>query len=639
MRNSIVARMIVVVALSLILEAGFMYFYISYTFKGFSQEQGQKTYAFVYEEQQSTLRDIVQMAYTTLERYYDQSRDVEALKRSKAEELKKIIDSVHSLITDFQARNAGRMSPEELEQGIKDLVAGVRYEGNNYLWINDMHPTMVMHPVKPALDGQDMTEFKDTKGKKLFMEMIKTVKADGEGFVEYWWGKPGQEGDFPKLSFVKLFKPWGWILGMGVYTDDVAAMVDQQQTEFSAATDALLRNLILFGGLFMVLAVAAVTALMLRGLKRPLDAVVNYSTGVAQGDLAATMSGAFSGEVLTLKESIETMVTSLRSKMAEAEEQKELAREEANRANQCSLEADQAKEEALHAKKDGMLQAASSLESIVERITAASEELSAQVEEINQGTNSQKQRLTEAATAMEEMNATVLEVAHNAGSAAENADGAKDHASQGQDVVSKSVEAIRTVQNLALVLKEDMDQLGHQAEAIGEVMNVINDIADQTNLLALNAAIEAARAGEAGRGFAVVADEVRKLAEKTMAATREVGDSITAIQTSAQKNTQNMDKAVDAVEQATELANASGESLEGIVSLSEGTSDQVRGIATAAEQQSAASEEINRVVEEINEIAVGIAEGMNQSTQAIRALAAQAADLNTLIERMKEGSD
>jgi methyl-accepting chemotaxis protein len=300
-------------------------------------------------------------------------------------------------------------------------------------------------------------------------------------------------------------------------------------------------------------------------------------------------------------------------------------------------EANKLKRQAEQALKDGMLQAAASIEGVVERMTSASEQLAAQVEQSSRGAEEQKNRAGETATAMEEMNATVLEVAKNASNAAEGSDKARAKAQDGARVVDESVAAINQVENQAQSLKEDLGKLGQQAEQIGKIMNVIEDIADQTNLLALNAAIEAARAGDAGRGFAVVADEVRKLAEKTMNATKEVGEAITAIQEGTRSNIQGMEQAVVAVGEATKLANTSGEALQEIVSLVEESADQVRSIATAAEEQSSASEEINRSVEDINRISLETSEVMDQSAQAISELARQAVELKELVERLKQG--
>jgi methyl-accepting chemotaxis protein len=161
-------------------------------------------------------------------------------------------------------------------------------------------------------------------------------------------------------------------------------------------------------------------------------------------------------------------------------------------------------------------------------------------------------------------------------------------------------------------------------------MNVINDIADQTNLLALNAAIEAARAGEAGRGFAVVADEVRKLAEKTMSATKEVGPAIVAIQNGARTNMEIVERTVQSVDASTDLAGRSGEALDEILGLVGATTERVQSIATAAEEQSAASEEINRSVAEINRIAEATADGMTEAIDAVNSIAEQTERLRTV---------
>ena len=272
---------------------------------------------------------------------------------------------------------------------------------------------------------------------------------------------------------------------------------------------------------------------------------------------------------------------------------------------------------------------------ISSRVAAASEELSAQVEQVSQGTEIQSERAASTATAMEEMNAAVLEVARNSGEASEQANETREKAEHGVRMVNRVIEAIRTVNSVASELEGNMQELGAQAEAIGGVMNVISDIADQTNLLALNAAIEAARAGEAGRGFAVVADEVRKLAEKTMSATSEVGASIQGIQQSTTSNIARVTAAGKSVTEATELAGSSGTALQEILDLVGKNSALIAGIATAAEEQSATSEEINTSVEEVNRIAGETASGMVESASAVQELSNMAQQLRTLLDRLR----
>ncbi|MTJ92250.1 MAG: HAMP domain-containing protein [Desulfovibrio sp.] len=450
-------------------------------------------------------------------------------------------------------------------------------------------------------------------------EMVKTETGSGVEFV--------RDGEQRMLAW-DAAPNWNWRVGVSISREEVEAPAIAQ------------RNAMLIIGAITILALVGICLFALeKVVVSPLRQLQGFASGVAGGNLNAELSINLRNEIGSLAESLRVMVGSLKAKIAEADEKSAHALAETARAAQAREEAETARIAAEHAKAEGMLHAATELEGVVEAVTSASEELAAQVEQASRGAGRQTARVGETATAMEQMNATVLEVARNAGQAADSAKNAKGKAESGADVVARVVTDISRIQTSAVELKTEMTTLGKQAESTGQILGVISDIADQTNLLALNAAIEAARAGEAGRGFAVVADEVRKLAEKTMTATKEVGDAIRDIQNGTRKNVGNVDQVVGMIDSTTELAGTSGTALREIVELVDATAQQVQSIATAAEEQSATSEEINRSIEDVNRISLETSSAMQHSAGAVAEMAQQAQVLRGLIANMKSGSD
>jgi methyl-accepting chemotaxis protein len=524
----------------------------------------------------------------------------------------KLIVSVTAPVFDAAGKVIGGVGmPYTLDGLIEDYIDAVR--------IGKTGAPLILSPkgVVVADSNRDLL-LKDISGEPGIAPMLQTpsgsgtIMRDGQEKHVFWMRVPG----------------WNWIM---------AFSMDTREMEAPAVA---LRNSMLIAGLAAVAALVLVTLFALdRIAVRPLKLLEAYASEVAAGRLDSTLSLRLKNEIGKLADSLRTMVASLKGKITEADEKTRVASEESARAAKATKEAEEARLAAERAKAEGMLHAAVKLEGVVEIITSASEQLSAQIEQSSRGAEEQSGRVGETATAMEEMNSTVIEVAKNASQAAESAENAKGKAEGGADIVARVIQGIGDAQQQALGLKSDMLTLGQQAESIGQVLNVISDIADQTNLLALNAAIEAARAGEAGRGFAVVADEVRKLAEKTMTATREVGEAIRGIQDGAKKNIGNVELAVGSIDAATGLAGQSGDSLKEIVGLVDVTSEQVRSIATAAEEQSATSEEINRSIEDIRRISAETSDGMRQSAQAVGELASQALVLKGLIADMKGGDD
>ena len=544
----------------------------------------------------------------------------------------RIKDIVHSTAVGLESLTTDLDISEQLKI-ISEYVEKARFEddASGYFFVYK-GTIAAAHPIQKQLLDKDLSSTTDVNGVYYVKELERAANAGG-GFVNFTFPKPGA-GDVQKLGYAEIIQGTPFWIGTGVYTDNVEKT---ERVLLSSLEELLRKSKLWIGGLILFLLVIGIpiSVLLIKSIIKPLTSVTSKANLIAGGQLDVDINPIGKDEVTTLETALVTMIASLREAIRDAEEKK-------YNADQIAQEAQKAREQAELSSRDAaiknraLLTVANKLTQVSAAVSSSSNRLSSQIAQSSSSASEAAKRLSEAATAMNEMNVTVQEVARNASVASSSSTETKAKAEAGANIVEDSLYRIESVHHVSLELKENMNNLSEHAQNITKIMGVISDIADQTNLLALNAAIEAARAGEAGRGFAVVADEVRKLAEKTMASTNDVSSAIKAIQESTTKSAAFVENAVMQIEEATQFAQESGKALKEIVTTAETTADQVNSIAAASEEQSASSEEINNSILQCNDMSSQISEAMNEATKAVSDLTNEMHELLVLIHELKD---
>ena len=506
----------------------------------------------------------------------------------RKEKLQGLVEYAHTQLAYYDGlTKSGALTLEQAQFQAKESLRKARYDEKEYFWINDLAPRSVMHPIRPEMEGKDQTNNKDPSGKAIYLAFAGVAKDKGAGFVDYGGIKPGYNEIHPKVSYVKLYAPWGWVIGTGVYIDDIDQKFRAEAIRLGGVV--LITTLIL---IFIGRIVRRSIIGEFGGEPREAMAIAGQ---IAQGDLTGQLH-LQAGDQTSLLFVLSQMQHNLRELLLaigkNTQDVQSSLEKLSSESNQINL-ATQLQASVVKGTRDGVM------------------DLSASVDVVN--------------TLASETEASSQEVARRS--------------KEGAELAEKVSSEMQSIAGMVKQSSEEVSNLVARMQEINKMATVIKEIADQTNLLALNAAIEAARAGEQGRGFAVVADEVRKLAERTTTSTVEISQILQAIEGETERAVKGMNAAAPVIDSGVEQSNVAAITLREIEEHAIASLDKMKKLAESTGQQ---AERIAEIVDQVDQVTQSTAradEAIKQSHETSTTLERDASELAQMTKKFRLGSE